>query len=84
MEVGDLPCRSVGAARKLACLFRKHGGGGQRGEKGPRTFAGESETRGVTAVRSASGACRVGAYVCAHGQLENYVHLRRDLRGDRN
>jgi hypothetical protein len=38
----------------------------------------------VTAVRSASGACRVGAYVCAHGQLENYVHLRRDLRGDRN
>src|SRR5262249_40732479 len=31
----------------------------QRREKGPRTLASESETRGVTAIRSANGACRM-------------------------
>ena len=33
-------------------FFEKHGGSGQRREKGPRALASESETRGVTA-----GAC---------------------------
>src|SRR5262245_26898309 len=58
MEVGDLPRLSVRTAGKLPCLFSKHGRGGQRGEKGPRILASESETRGVTAIRFANGACR--------------------------